>query len=75
MSKKCQKWAVMHNMSTVKNSPIMGWGGLSKKSKCQKNELSINTPIYLPIGEGVSTNHKSSNRIELSQLGEDLFNI
>ena len=49
----------------------MGWGGLSKKSKCQKNETSINTPI----GEGVSTNHKSSHRIELSELGQDLFDI
>ena len=26
-------------------------------------------------GVGVSTNHKSSNRIELSQLGQDLFDI
>ena len=31
--------------------------------------------IHPPIGTGVSTNHKSSNRIELSQLGQDLFNI
>ena len=27
-----------------------------------------------PMGWGVSTNHKSSNRNELSQLGQDLFN-
>ena len=27
-----------------------------------------------PMGGGVSTNHKSSNRIELSWLGQDLFN-
>ena len=26
------------------------------------------------MGGGMSTNHKSSNRIELSQLGQDLFN-
>ena len=26
------------------------------------------------MGGGVSTNHKSSNRIELCQLGQDLFN-
>ena len=26
------------------------------------------------MGGGVSTNHKSSNRIELSRLGQDLFN-
>ena len=51
----------------------MGWGGLSKKSNCQKIEPSINTPIHPPIGEGVSTNHKSSNKIELSQKVQDLF--
>ena len=27
------------------------------------------------LGAGVSENHKSSNRIELSQLGCDLFNV
>ena len=27
------------------------------------------------MGEGVSTNHKSSNRIELSKLGQDLLNF
>ena len=32
-------------------------------------------PIHPPIGGGLSTNHKSSNRIELSQLGQDLFDI
>ena len=26
------------------------------------------------MGGGMSTNHKSSNRIELSRLGQDLFN-
>ena len=31
--------------------------------------------IHPPIGVGVSTNHKSSNRIELSQLGQDLLNF
>ena len=35
----------------------------------------INPPIHQPIGGGVSTNHKSSNRIELSRLGPDLFNF
>ena len=43
----------------------MGLDGLSKKPKCQKNEPSINTPIYPPIGDFFSTNHKSSKRIEL----------
>ena len=28
-----------------------------------------------PMGGGVSTNHKSSNRIELSQLGQVLLNF
>ena len=37
--------------------------------------LLINPPIHPPIGGGVSTNHKSSNRIELSQLGQDLLNF
>ena len=30
---------------------------------------------WVELGAGVSKNHKSSNRIELSQLGCDLFNI
>ena len=130
------------NMSrTVKNSPIRGWGGLSKMSKNVHNWIIstrsgfiwfyhlnwphplthplIHTPThsygclnkssifkqnwmisirsrfiwYLIIWPdpthwpteplihphtyhawGVSTNHKSSNRIELSRLGQDLFN-
>ena len=32
-------------------------------------------PIQPPIGGGVSTNHKSSNRIELSQLRVVLVNF
>ena len=52
----------------------MHWGDLSKNSNVKRmNHPS--TSIYPPIGEGVSTNHESSNRIELSQLGEDLFDI
>ena len=31
--------------------------------------------MYPPIGRGVSTNDKSLNRIELSQLGQDLFDF
>ena len=31
-------------------------------------------PIHPPMDRDVSTNNKSSNRIELSQLGQDLFN-
>ena len=33
------------------------------------------SPIHPPIGGGVSINHRSSNRIELSQLSQDLFDI
>ena len=29
---------------SVKNSPVMGWGGLSKQLKCQKKDPSINQP-------------------------------
>ena len=36
---------------------------------------STQPPIHPPIGGGVSTNHKSSNRIELSQLSPDLFDF
>ena len=36
---------------------------------------STQPPIHPPIGGGVSTNHKSSNRIELSRLGPDLFDF
>ena len=36
---------------------------------------STQPPIHPPIDGGVSTNHKSSNRIELSGLGPDLFNF
>ena len=36
---------------------------------------TTNPPKHPPIGGGVSINHKSSNRIELSQLGQDLFDI
>ena len=31
--------------------------------------------INPPITGGVSTNHKSSNKIELSQIGQDLFDF
>ena len=42
--------------------------------------LPINPPIHQtihtqPIGESIPTNHKSSNRIELSGLGQDLFDF
>ena len=36
---------------------------------------STQPPIHPPIGGGVSANHKSSNRNELSWLGPDLFDL
>ena len=33
------------------------------------------SPIHPPIGGGVSINQRSLNRIEISQLGQDLFDI
>ena len=36
---------------------------------------STQPPVYPTIGGGVSTNRQSWNRIELSQLGQDLFNF
>ena len=36
--------------------------------------VDMETHIHPPIGRGVSTNHKSSNRIELSQLCQDFLN-
>ena len=65
----------IHHPFNVKNSPVTGWGGLSKKSKCQKNKPFINTPIHPPKDGGVSTNHKSLNKIEISQLGQNLFDF
>ena len=34
-----------------------------------------NSTIHPPTGGGVSINQRSLNRIELSQLGQDLFDI
>ena len=40
------------------------------------SDLTRAHPLTHPsIGGGVSINHKSSNRFELSRLGQDLFNI
>ena len=38
-------------------------------------DLPINPPIHAPIGGGISINDISSNRNELSQLGQDLFDF
>ena len=39
------------------------------------NDPHNNPPIRPPIGKGVSTNHKSSNRIQLSWLDDDLLDF
>ena len=54
-----------------KNSPVMGLGALSKQSNIKMSrERPIHQPthktIYPPIGGGVYTYFKSSNRIEIS---------
>ena len=53
----------------------MGQGGLSKRSNVKMSkEWPIHQPTHIPhIGEGVSTNHKYSNRIQLPRLDQDLF--
>ena len=54
-SENCKKacWKFQYVLKTVKNSPIKGWGGLSKMSN-KMSKMSI---------------------IELSQLGQDLFDF
>ena len=37
--------------------------------------FTTHPPTHPAMGGGVSTNHKSSNRIESSRLGQDLFNF
>ena len=55
----------------LKNSPVTGWGALSKQSNIKMSkERPIHQPthktIHPPIGGGVYTYFKSSNRIEIS---------
>ena len=38
------------------------------------NETVLKSCTHPPMGGGVCTNHKSSNIIEICQLGQDLFN-
>ena len=64
----------------------MGWlGGVPHMCTCMHTHAHAHIYTYIhfkhdnfnckwPVGGGVSTNHKSSNRIELSRLGQDLFN-
>ena len=76
-----------------KNSPVKGWGGLSKNVQNVQNWIILirsrsffsNFPCTHPLTHpsthtsahkwGVSTNHKSSTRTELSWLGQDLFDF
>ena len=49
---------------------------LSKKLKSWSMDDTDNFNCSgLCVNGDISTNHKSSNRIELSQLGQDLFNF
>ena len=41
--------------------------------RIELSRFDMTPAIDPPMGEGVLTNHKSSNRIELSQLGRDKF--
>ena len=55
-------------------------GKTGKTGKTPSIDPPINPPIHPTTppptkGSGVSANHKSSNRIELSQLGQDLFDF
>ena len=57
----------------AKNSPVTGWGALSKQSNIKMSkERPIHQPthktIHPPIGGGVYTYFKSSNRIEISWI-------
>ena len=61
----------VHMGLIAKNSPVMGWGGLSKQSNIKMSkERPIHQPTHKtthpPIGGGVYTDFKSSNRIEIS---------
>ena len=42
---------------------------------CWMNQISKHDSLNLHVAEGFSTDFKSSNRIELSQLGPDLLNF
>ena len=60
-------------------------GLVLNKKKCEVKRPTLSSssavfmttqpPTHPPMGGGVSTNHKSSNRIESSQLGQDLLNF
>ena len=80
--KSCRVYFTIHTLgilstygvpwaSAVKNSPVMGWGALSKQSNIKMSrERPIHQPTHKtidpPIGGGVFTYFKSSDRIEIS---------
>ena len=62
-------WAIQE--INEKNSPVIGWGALSKQSNVKMSkERPIHPPthktIHPPIGGEVYTDVKSSNRIKIS---------
>ena len=68
-------YMVPHGLHVISMDPCVV-PTLSLPSRCcSHHEPSINTSIYPPIVGGVSINHKSSYRIELSQLSQDLSDI
>ena len=75
-------------MSPSIDPPIHSWVGVSPQIINLQTKLNyidkfklysifsdLTPPMHPPIGGGVSIDHKSSNRIELSWLSQDLFNI
>ena len=67
------RWECLHKSQIFKQNQI-----ISISSGFIKLVIWPDTthwPMHPPIGGGASINHKSSNRIELSQLGQDLFDI
>ena len=54
----------------------MTWGWWGRQGRPHPlTHPSTQPPMHKHMGRGVSANHKSSNRIELSQLGQDLFDF
>ena len=82
MITQLQIWIVTLS-SLLLTQPTMAVNGLLKWQVLSKAifKLTTYTIIYAQInnkvftGGGVSTNHKSSNRIQLSQLDDDLLDF
>ena len=60
------------NLQTELNYP--DWAKIFKIYSDLTHPLT-KPPTHPPMGGGVSTNHKSSNRIELSWLGQNFLNL